>query len=155
MSSAVKPPFLRTPFNYDRDSASFDDGLFCEDCSLAQQSALEESDINTIVRRFGLTGELPSGVRAPTYEDFTGVVDFHTAMNAVAQAHEAFDLMPASIRARFDNDPGLFVDFCSDPANYDEAERLGLVVNRTPAAETIPQESTQGSGNATSGQAPQ
>lgn len=124
----MKTPFLRTAFNYDRNVASDETGLDCSgEPSMTKQSFAEECDINTIVRRFGLTGELPSGVRMPTYADFSNVVDFHTAMNAIAQAGEAFDAMPAEVRARFDNDPAKFVDFCSDEGNRAEALKLGLL----------------------------
>lgn len=129
-------PFVRNPYNYDRDVASFATGLFCEDVSLTKQSFAEECDINTIVRRFNLTGQLPDNVGAPTYADFDEVYDFHTAMNAVAKAQEAFDEMPAAVRARFNNDPASFVDFCSDDANRSEAEKLGLVFAK--AAEIAP-----------------
>lgn len=123
----IKPPFLRTPYNYDRNKASDESALKCKDPSLAKQSFKEECDINTIVERFAITGELPTNVRMPTYDDFTGVTDFHTAMNAIAKANEAFDAMPANVRARFHNDPAEFVDFCSSKDNLEEAKRLGLV----------------------------
>lgn len=120
--------FLRTPYNYDVNEASDASSLVCEDPSLAQQHAKDECDINTIVRRFGLTGELPNGVRAPTYGDFTDAVDYHTAMNAVLAADAAFMQLPADIRTRFNNDAGAFVDFVSDDNNRAEAEKLGLVL---------------------------
>jgi phage internal scaffolding protein len=130
---ALQPVFIRTAFNYDRDQASLDSGLACHEPTKAQQQFKEDSDINVIVNRFGLTGELPTNVRMPTYEDFTGVVnDFHTAANAVRAAEEAFAAMPADVRTRFSNDPGRFVDFCSDESNRPEAEKLGLVLARKP-----------------------
>lgn len=119
-------PFLRTPFNYDRETASDESGLMCSDPSLAQQQFREESDINTIVKRFNLTGDLPSGVSAPVYGDFLAVTDYHTALNAVIAADGAFMALPAHIRARFNNDAGAFVDFCSDDKNRAEAVSLGL-----------------------------
>lgn len=122
-----KAPFVRAAYNYDMNAASDESGLECKDVSLAQQHFAEECDINTIVKRFGLTGELPSDVRAPTYGDFVGIVDFHSAMNAIARANEAFDEMPAEVRARFQNNPAEFVAFCSDEKNRAEAEKLGLV----------------------------
>lgn len=129
--------FLRSPFNYDRDLVSAESGLECLDKTLAQQQFLEDSDINTIVRRFNLTGQLPEGVRAPQYADFEGVFDYQTAMNAIRQAQESFNAMPADVRSRFANDPHRFVAFCSDPANLDEARRLGLAmpspVKQSPA----------------------
>jgi phage internal scaffolding protein len=140
--------FLRTPYNYDVNEASDASGLVCDDPSLAQQHAKDESDINTIVKRFGLTGELPSGVRAPTYGDFTDATDYHTAMNAVIAADAAFMQLPADIRTRFNNDAGAFVDFVSDDNNRAEAEKLGLVLpkaapNVAPAqADDVAQSST-------------
>lgn len=112
----------------DFDQISWDTGLYCGDPSKAIQSAKEETDINTIVRRFGLTGQLPKDVQAPQYGDFTGVTDYQSALNAVLDAQAAFAAMPAEVRSRFHNDPGAFVDFCSDPSNRDEAKKLGLLV---------------------------
>ena len=40
------------------------------------------------------------------FGDFTGAVDYHEAMNIVAKADQMFMDLPASIRARFGNDPG-------------------------------------------------
>lgn len=126
----IPPPvFVRNPYGYDRDLASADSALYCDDPSLAQQSAAEESDINVIVRRFGLTGQLPVGLRAPTYGDFGDqIFDFQSAMNAVRQADESFMRMPAQVRSRFHNSTQEFVDFCSDEGNRAEAEKLGLVI---------------------------
>lgn len=120
--------FLRTPYNYDTMEASDASGLSCPEPTLAQQHAREETDINTIVRRFGLTGELPNNVRVPRYGDFTAVSDYQTAMNMVMEANEAFMQLPADVRSRFNNDPGALVDFMSDDSNRAEAEKLGLVV---------------------------
>jgi phage internal scaffolding protein len=132
--------FLRTPYNYDTMQASNETGLECLDESLAQQHAKDETDINTIVRRFGLTGELPNGVRAPQYGDFTDATDYHTAMNAVIAANNSFMQLPADVRARFNNDPGAFVDFCSDDKNRDEAKKL--VSNPAPEGGGVAQSST-------------
>lgn len=136
--SKVTVPFFRSAYNYDTMEASNDSSLVCLDPSLAQQSMLEESDINTIVMRFGLTGTLPQGVRAPTYGDFTGISDFHSAVNAISEANESFDELPANVRARFHNNPAEFVDFCSDVNNRDEAVKLGLVFPQEPPAEVPP-----------------
>lgn len=120
-------PFFRTPYNYDRDLASDESGLRCDDPSLAKQQFREEADINTIVERFNLTGQLPDNVRLPSYGDFLGVGDYHTAMLAVRAAAEDFMALPAALRARFGNDPAQFVDFCSDESNTEEARKLGLL----------------------------
>lgn len=119
---------LRSAFNYDTDAVSLETGLdFDPDSSLTQQQFKEDADINVIVRRFGLTGELPTNFRPPVSGDFTGVSDFHSAMNAVRQAEEAFMQMPAELRARFNNDPQRLIDFVEDASNKDEALKLGIL----------------------------
>lgn len=121
--------FFRTGFNYDRDMASVETGVSCpESESVVQQSFAEEVDINTIVRRFGLTGEVPQNVRMPIDADFVAVTDFHSAMNAVRAAEEEFGRLPASVRERFGHDPGKLIAFMEDAGNREEAVKLGLVV---------------------------
>jgi len=119
--------FFRTPFNYDTTEASDESALRCDDESLAIQSAKEDADINTIVRRFGLTGELPNDVTMPTHGDFTAVPDFQTAMNLVTSAQSEFMRIPADLRARFNNDPHQLISFLDNDANRDAARELGLL----------------------------
>lgn len=131
--------FVRQPYNYDMMEASDASGLKCLDKSLTQQSFAEEVDINTIVRRFNLTGEVPEGYVAPSYGDFTGITDYHSAMNAVAKAGEAFDELPAQIRARFHNDPQELLEFLGNEENRAEAVKLGIVQEQAkPAPEPTP-----------------
>lgn len=126
--SNLKSTFLRTPYNYDMSLVSDETGLHCKDPSLAQQNSKDECDINIIMERFGRGMELPENFRPPQYADFTGISDYHSAMNQVAQANEAFDAMPAKLRARFNNSPADLMAFLEDDSNRSEAERLGLVV---------------------------
>lgn len=127
--------FLRNGFNYDREAASIETGLLCSDPSLTQQQFAEDADINTIVRRFGITGQMPTGLRTPTYGDFEGVTDFRSALAAIDAAEASFMALPGHVRADFNNDPGLFVDFCSDPTNLSKLRELGLAEPvKTPAA---------------------
>ena len=124
----IEIPFLRTPFNYDRDLASEESGLKCEDDSLTQQQFKDEADINTIVDRFMKSGVMPNPVNMPQYVDYEGVFDFQSAMNAVRQADENFMRMDAKVRARFNNSPQEFLEFFANPENTQEAIRLGLAV---------------------------
>nr|QJB20973.1 MAG: internal scaffolding protein [Microvirus sp.] len=113
---------------YDADAVSRETGLSIDpDESVVQQQFAEECDINTIVKRFGLTGELPNGVDMPLSGDFTGVSDFQTAMNLIRQSQESFLELPADVRERFSNDPAMVIRFLDDPKNREEAIKLGIV----------------------------
>lgn len=125
-------PFVRSAYNYDLAEASDASALTCPEPTRAQQQFIDECDINTIVRRFGITGQLPTDVRMPLQGDFTEVVDYQTAHNMLIAADAAFMQMPAEVRKRFNHDAAAFVDFCSDPANRDEAIKLGLIDIPTP-----------------------
>jgi len=133
--------FVRSgfPFNYDADMVSEETGVDCSvEPSRTKQSFAEESDINTIVRRFNLTGQLPQDVRVPQYGDFSDVTDYFSAMLQVRAADEAFMQLPAHVRARFHNEPGELVAFVSDPENHAEAIKLGLAVAKPVVRESPP-----------------
>ena len=120
--------FLRAPGNYDPDVVSNETGLACDpDEGVTQQSFKEECDINVIVERFGLTGQLPENLRMPVSGDFTGITDFQTAMQVVREAQEEFMRVPADIRERFNHDPGKLIAFLGDDKNREEALKLGLI----------------------------
>lgn len=131
MTKFVKPELPRSQNNYDTNELSDATGLKCEDPSLTQQQFLEESDINYIADKYGLTGELPQVLELPKYGDFTGIFDYQGAQNAVIAAQQQFMTLPAKLRARFDNDPQKLLAFLEDDDNRAEAEFLGLV-NKKP-----------------------
>jgi len=123
----TKAPFLRTPYNYDTNAASDESGLACEEPTLAQQHFKDECDINNILRQFNITGLLPEAPLSPRYGDFSGITDYHSALNAVIAAEDGFMELPADLRARFLNDPENLINFLNDESNKDEAIKLGLV----------------------------
>lgn len=129
--------FVRNPYNYDMNKVSDETGLECKDPSLAQQHMKDECDINVIVERFGVTGELPTAPIPPQYGDFSGVTDYHTAINAVRASEEAFMALPAKIRARFDHDPNALLQFLNDPINRDEAIEIGLIDGESVVAPIV------------------
>ncbi|AZL82675.1 internal scaffolding protein [Apis mellifera associated microvirus 1] len=118
---------LVQPFKTDFDKLSAENGLECKDLSLTKQSFSEDADINTIVERFKITGEVPDGYVPPDFSDFAEVADFHTAMNAIRRAQEQFMELPGQVRERFANDPQNLMAFLGDRNNLQEAVRLGLV----------------------------
>jgi hypothetical protein len=127
----MKAPFLRTPYNYDTDAATNESGLVCLEPTLAQQHFKDECDINYVLRNFGIDA-LAVNPLQPRYGDFTDVVDYHSALNAVIAAEDEFMALPANIRTRFDNDPSKLIDFMENPANLAEAQSLGLVTKSEP-----------------------
>jgi len=124
----MRKVFLRTGYNYDVDEVSRETALQCDpEKSVTQQQFKEETDINTIVKRFGLTGTVPLNYKPPLSGDFTEVSDFHSAMNAVREAEEAFMMMPAALRKKFNHDPQELMLFLDKEENREEAIKLGLV----------------------------
>lgn len=106
--------------------------------SRTKQSFKDDCDIRVIARRFGLTGQLPENLAVPQYGDFTGApADFQTAMQVVLDGRATFMQLPASVRKRFGNDPGAFMEFVHDEKNYDEALKLGVSVKSLPARDVV------------------
>ena len=124
---------VKNPITYDRDQNSADSTFVFSKPSLTKQSFRDECDIN-ILRQFNVTGQLPTGSVQPQYGDFSGITDYQSALNAVMAAQDSFLALPAKVRAKFDNDPALFVEFASDEANKDEMKALGLLREETAQA---------------------
>jgi len=136
---------VKNPITYDRDKNSDLAKFVFTRPSRTKQSFRDECDINNILRQFNVTGQLPVGSVQPQYGDFSGITDYQSALNAVMAAQDSFLALPAKLRARFDNDPALFVEFVSDEANKDEMKALGLLREEAaPAAVTSPSEPVQG-----------
>lgn len=120
--------------NFDDDRHASD--LDCSaDPTLAQQHFKDECDINTLVERFHLTGEMPQVIeKLPSASDYEGIFDFQSAMNAIVAAQRQFMTFPAKLRARFENDPQQLLEFLEDTENREEAERLGLIEKKPEPA---------------------
>ncbi|AXL15247.1 internal scaffolding protein [Microviridae sp.] len=110
--------------------------------SRTHQSMSPECDINTIMKKYERTGVLEHrNTFEGQYGDFTNAPeDYHASMNAVIEANEMFDTLPAKVRRRFHNDPGAFIDFVGNPDNKDELIKLGLATK--PAEEVIEKSAT-------------
>lgn len=101
--------------------------FFTEGPTLTKQAFKDECDINVIMARYEKTGILPNmNPREPRFGDFTSVSDYHNACNRVIAAQQAFDDLPAEVRARFENDPGQLLAALQDPSRKEELTQLGL-----------------------------
>ena len=136
---------VKNPITYDRDKNSDLAKFVFTSPSRTKQSFRDECDINNILKQFNVTGQLPVGSVQPQYGDFSGITDYQSALNAVMAAQDSFFQLPAKVRAKFDNDPALFVEFASDEANKDEMKALGLLREETAQA-VVSSPSEPGSG---------
>jgi len=130
-------PFVKTPYNYDRNAESKAAGLACPDESKAQQNAKEDADINTLVKRFGITGKMPVLDKVPLQGDFHDITSFKEAADRLLEAQHAFMQLPADTRYKFHNDPNEFLEFTSNPENRDEMRKMGFLKPETPAPEPV------------------
>ncbi len=92
-----------------------------------RQSEAKATNINTIVAQYDKTGLLPQSGREALYADVADAPDYRTALDLIRQADELFMGIPAGVRARFGNDPAVFLDWTSDSANRDEMMSMGLI----------------------------
>lgn len=114
------------------------------DPSKTQQHFAKDADLNTIVKRYGITDGaiLPAAADARYYGDFSDAFDLRDALDRTRDAVAKFNALPSELRRIFENDPALLHDWVSDPANIEQAVELGLLskaalgtANRKPAPE--------------------
>lgn len=107
--------------------------------SRTQQQFKKDCDVNEIVAKFKRTGSVTHvrNTQMGVYADLTALpVDLQEARGIVLRAEQAFEAVPAHIRARFGHDPKNMIDFLADPANDQEAVKLGLKTTPPPRVET-------------------
>lgn len=101
--------------------------------SRTKQSFRDECDINHMLATYQKGGRSPVINPYPAqYGDFSGVPDFHSALNQVNEAQAAFADLPSGVRARFQNDPGQLLEFIDNDENIPEAIELGLINDPNP-----------------------
>ena len=101
--------------------------------SLTKQSPKDDCDINNIIAKALRAGGLPEAPEG-LYGDFSSVPDYMTAMDTMNRAREQFELLPAKLRKRLNNDPAEFLAFVEDKENLDELTKYGLVQQKNSGA---------------------
>lgn len=98
---------------------------------LTQQQFGHESSVGDLVARHRLGASIvdPSATRQPMFGDFTSV-DFAKAQDLILQSKSDFARLPSAIRRRFMNSPEALLRFVENPANLDEAIKLGIVLDK-------------------------
>ena len=99
---------VRSAYMFDTDAVSNETALDTGEDAVTQQCFKDECDINILLAKFAVTGQLPDNVRVPQFVDFEEAFDFQSSMNVIRAAEEAFNAMPAEVRDRFQNDPGWY-----------------------------------------------
>lgn len=113
--------------------------------TLTEQNHKERVQIQNILHKFTKTGMLTHVNRLEgKYGDFPTHIEFHAMQNIIAKAQSMFESIPAQIRAKFQNDPAVFLEAVHDPANRDELIELGfhpddLPDQIEPAAGPVPE----------------
>ena len=124
-------PEILKPFEGMRESISFK-GIH----SLTKQASAGECDINMIMAKYQKTAVIDHfNQHNAQYGDFYGVQDYQACLDQVREANDMFAELPAVIRKRFNNDPGVFLDFATDPGNLDQLAELGLAKVPLPRAD--------------------
>ena len=121
---------VRTPYNYDRDEVSKNTALVCKEETLAQQNMKSETDLNVMIRKYGV---LPA--QEVNWKEFDATIipkDYHEIKNMMLEAEEAYAGLPADIRAMTDNDPEKFIALVdAQRAAIKKAEKEALKESKT------------------------
>lgn len=95
--------------------------------SLAQQHFLKECDIKEIIKRndrSGIIEHINRGVAQ--YADVSEIGDYKDALEVITTSMESFMGLPSDVRKHFQNDPGEFFEFATNPANASKMVEMGL-----------------------------
>lgn len=125
----------------------------CKTPSMAFQSEKDDTMIEAYLRRYRATGFLgdPQRKAAATFGDFSGLEDYQTLQNKMCAVKEHFEALPSNIRRFFGDEPANFVNFVTNPSNFQKAIDMGLISsgemyaqaqNQSPQANPVPPEVT-------------
>ena len=113
--------------------------------SLTQQSHASAADVRNIIKQYDRTGLIANVNKGiARYGDYSEINEYAENLNMVRQANESFAQLPSHIREQFNNNPGLFFEFATNPKNSEEMIKLGLkeapviVEEATKKSETAP-----------------
>jgi len=115
--------------------------LICKDPSRTKQSEKDKCDVNNIMAKYLRTGQITHlARRRGVFADVSNVGDFREALDTVSRGRAMFAALDSDTRGKFGNDPGLFLEFASNPVNADELRKMGVLppLNERPAASVEP-----------------
>ena len=80
---------VRSAYMFDTDAVSNETALDTGEDAVTQQCFKDECDINILLAKFAVTGQLPENVRVPQYVDFEEAFDFQSSMNVIRAGVES------------------------------------------------------------------
>ena len=99
---------VRSAYTFDPDVVSNETALDTGEDAVTQQCFKDECDINILLAKFAVTGQLPENVRVPQYVDFEEAFDFQSSLNDARQAlvdleakHSQLGLNRAGVESKF------------------------------------------------------
>jgi phage internal scaffolding protein len=96
--------------------------------SLTQQHFKDECDVINIIKKHDRNGIIEHVQRGQArYGDFSEVAGYREALDLIRDAQDEFMTIPSDIRKKFDNDPGKFYEFVSNPDNKEELKQMGFI----------------------------
>lgn len=113
-------------------------GISFEGPGRTHQEFKDECNINVLMARYVKHGILPAGYSTGTYGDFSEVGDYLEAQQILENARVQFESLPATLRARFDNNPAKMLEFVADRGNLEEARKLGMLKDEPTGAPVPP-----------------
>lgn len=139
-----KPEWLKLKDLHDSEIIEYPDGtsrprsrgaVYGPDDTLVDQVGDGFTNVNDIMKRFD---RLPSAQELQAagltsggyYIDCIGAPDYETALQISNAAKNQFAMLPAGVRARFENNPEKFLKFVVDDANTEECIQMGLKTRR-------------------------
>ena len=137
---SIQKVFVRSAYNYDRDLASDEAALCCEDPHLTVQDSAEDFDPNVVIDRVkrGIDVSVSLSARQPIYGDFTEAKSRHELMNEIAASNSIFYLLPETTRKQFNHDPSAFRNWAAADENIDKLVEFGLVEKVEPSQPVEP-----------------
>ena len=95
---------------------------------MTEQHHKELCNIERIVRDFKRNG-VADHTREPSqvFADATKMGSFQERMDLITKTQQEFEMLPADIRAVFNNKTENLIEFLSDEENHDKAVEMGLL----------------------------
>lgn len=101
----------------------------------AKQEFKDDADINSIMRKFQVTGAIDHVANYQGEYGFASPLNLHESMNIITRANSMFEALPSSLRNKFHNDAKQFLEYVQNPDNYEEAKKLGIALSNEAQAE--------------------